>query len=174
MSWRCLRVRNRLALCVGDDLAERDRRSVERHLAGCPSCRDHLVRLRRAREAMICSEPVLETISPLWPALRGRLQDVQIGRRPERPWLPIGALAAASIAIAAVLWTQPYRSDARVANLSHPRDLTASHDSLPDSLPAFSQPRSPEWLVGDRRRLPPGTSYFHLERAQPPRGRGDF
>ena len=38
---RCAWVRDRLPLLAGDDWLGPDRRRVERHLIGCPTCRRH-------------------------------------------------------------------------------------------------------------------------------------
>ena len=49
---RCHWVRDRLPLSVGDDLRGLDRRLVERHLIGCPQCRQHQAALGQALETL--------------------------------------------------------------------------------------------------------------------------
>ena len=105
MGWRCFIVRKQLALFVGDDLTDGQKRTVKTHLEVCPSCRLHLAALQRSREAML--QCVAEHSLPgpsLWLSLRNRLEPPVHSRPVQLSWLPLGALAAASVAIAVMLW----------------------------------------------------------------------
>ena len=92
---RCRWVRRRLALLAGDpegrDLRWDDRRHVERHLIGCPSCRSERDTLTSAvgmlHEAG-ASTPVEADAPSIWPALS---QQICASRhvRPN-PWLGLG------------------------------------------------------------------------------------
>src|SRR5262249_43966282 len=81
---RCQWVRDRLPLLVGDDLRGPDRRRVERHLIGCPHCRQHQTTLRQALEALRTvaaapPAPVTADAPSLWPALARQIRE---SRRP--------------------------------------------------------------------------------------------
>src|SRR3954447_7113099 len=79
---RCKWVCDRLPLLAGDDLQGVDRRHVERHLIGCPQCRERQTSLGRAMEtlrvvAMTPSAPA--EAASLWPALERQIRE---SRRP--------------------------------------------------------------------------------------------
>src|SRR2546425_8758570 len=99
IAWRCLGIRKQLALLAGDDLPDSEKSRVWAHLNSCPRCHEHMAALRRAREAMLCSEAGDAQESPsLWPSLRSQLNERVQRRRAlepaQRSWLPIAALAA--------------------------------------------------------------------------------
>jgi predicted anti-sigma-YlaC factor YlaD len=79
---RCYWVRDRLPLSVGDDLRGLDRRLVERHLIGCPQCRQHQAALGQALETLrtvAASSPTAPDAPSLWPALARQIRE---SRRP--------------------------------------------------------------------------------------------
>jgi anti-sigma factor RsiW len=81
---RCQWVRDRLPLVVGDDLRGPDRRRVERHLIGCPQCRQHQTALGQALEtlraaAALTPAQVQPDAPSLWPALARQIRE---SRRP--------------------------------------------------------------------------------------------
>jgi anti-sigma factor RsiW len=79
---RCNWVRDRLPLLVGDDLQGPDRRRVERHLIGCPQCRQHHVTLGQTLGILRTAAtipPVPTDVSSLWPALARQIRE---SRRP--------------------------------------------------------------------------------------------
>lgn len=75
---RCEWVCERLPLHASDELMGLDRRLVERHLIGCPACRDRLESLRDTLDvfqvAAECPEASVEGPS-LWPALARQIQE---------------------------------------------------------------------------------------------------
>jgi predicted anti-sigma-YlaC factor YlaD len=79
---RCNWVRDRLPLTVGDDLRGLDRRLVERHLIGCPQCRQHQASLGQALETLrtvAATTPTTPDAPSLWPALARQIRE---SRRP--------------------------------------------------------------------------------------------
>jgi predicted anti-sigma-YlaC factor YlaD len=79
---RCYWVRDRLPLTVGDDLRGLDRRLVERHLIGCPQCRQHQAALGQALETLrtvAATTPTTPDAPSLWPALARQIRE---SRRP--------------------------------------------------------------------------------------------
>jgi len=79
---RCHWVRDRLPLMVGDDLRGLDRRLVERHLIGCPQCRQHQAALGQALETLrtvAATTPTQSDAPSLWPALARQIRE---SRRP--------------------------------------------------------------------------------------------
>jgi hypothetical protein len=79
---RCHWVRDRLPLLVGDDLRGMDRRRVERHLIGCPQCRQHQAALGQSLEILrtAAATSLAESDAPsLWPALARQIRE---SRRP--------------------------------------------------------------------------------------------
>jgi Putative zinc-finger len=96
----CRWVRALLPLWVGDggpeeceasseegDLSGQDRERVERHLVGCPSCREQQKALGRAFSALVAAkaEPPVDRAAPsLWPLLERRINGQQLSERPGR------------------------------------------------------------------------------------------
>jgi hypothetical protein len=79
---RCHWVRDRLPLLVGDDLRGLDRRLVERHLIGCPQCRQQQAALGQALETLrtvAAITPTKPDAPSLWPALARQIRE---SRRP--------------------------------------------------------------------------------------------
>src|SRR4051812_18082382 len=79
---RCKWIRERLPLLTGDELVGLDRRRVERHLIGCPECRQHRVALANALEILHTASaysPVSPEAPSLWPALARQIRE---SRRP--------------------------------------------------------------------------------------------
>lgn len=79
---RCHWVRGRLPLLVGDELRGLDRRRVERHLIGCPQCRQHQAALGQALRTLhtaAATTPVQNDAPSLWPALARQIRE---SRRP--------------------------------------------------------------------------------------------
>jgi anti-sigma factor RsiW len=79
---RCHWVRDRLPLLVGDDLRGLDRRRVERHLIGCPQCRQHQAALVQTLEILrtaAAASPAQSDAPSLWPALARQIRE---SRRP--------------------------------------------------------------------------------------------
>jgi anti-sigma factor RsiW len=89
---RCHWVRDRLPLLVGDDLRGVDRRRVERHLIGCPQCRQHQAALGQSLEILrtaAATSPAESDAPSLWPALARQIRE---SRRPSpKPALPFPA-----------------------------------------------------------------------------------
>jgi anti-sigma factor RsiW len=97
---RCHWVRDRLPLLVGDDLRGLDRRRVERHLIGCPQCRQHQAALSQSLEVLrtaAATSPAESDAPSLWPALARQIRE---SRRPS----PKPALALPSPLPLLVSW----------------------------------------------------------------------
>ena len=106
----CGRVQELLALSVGQDVSDEDRVETRLHMARCAACREYHVRVRagyqvleQVRVGTAAGHPYASSPS-LWPEVRARL----LARR-TRPaaqafnaWLPVGALAAACLALLVV------------------------------------------------------------------------
>ncbi len=171
MGWRCVRVRRQLALLVGDDLPEREKASVESHLSRCASCREHQASLQRCRDAFVGlrAETVDSKLADLlWPGLRGRLTSVETSRS-RRAWLPVGAMAAASIAMGVVLLNRPatlepvQSESSQNFNSETPEFADLLYASRAAELRATDSPSRSE--VDDAPEL--SSPYFHLESARP-------
>src|SRR5258707_7287888 len=79
---RCKWVRDRLPLLVGEELRGLDRRRVERHLIGCPQCRQHQASLGEVLGVLrtVAATAVAPVDAPsLWPALARQIRE---SRRP--------------------------------------------------------------------------------------------
>jgi anti-sigma factor RsiW len=172
MSWWCSSARRKIALLVGDDLPGGETSAVEQHLRRCPACREYFTDLTRAREAMLDTAVPDRVLAhrPLWPALCHRLDSgpAATGSRVSG-WLPVGALAAASLAIILVLLDLPASS--------HPRravDAAAAGPlvGVPDDLVVRRVADDP-WEFDDRGPWTPAgvisttPSYYRLETAAP-------
>ena len=172
MGWRCVSVRRRLALFAGDDLSEHEKRSVEIHLNGCASCRDRLAALRGSRDVIQQYQAVpsdLDTLPSLWPRIRHQLTQQELSRRPGRSWLPVSAVAAATIAMGVVLWNRPAHLEPFPDRA--PRSAIPTADSSDHEFNGVSIPRLQSEKMTSRSALEqgnsPGTPYFHLESARP-------
>ena len=172
MGWRCWCARRQLALLVGDDLSDPERRSVELHLSTCPACRERLASLERSHAAMLgdwgaAADSLAD--SSLWPSLRSCIAHTDLSRTQRRSLLPVGALVAASLAIATILWNRPagHSSDlgltlplnsGSIGTVGKPMDVV----SVPDLWDGESLDRMD---LSDESRM--RRSHFHLERALP-------
>jgi anti-sigma factor RsiW len=79
---RCRWVRHRLPLLAGGELGVEDRRRVERHMIGCPDCRDR----REGSESALSALRAASGISParadapsIWPALSRQIRESRHG-----------------------------------------------------------------------------------------------
>jgi len=124
MIWKrkCHRTRALLALWVGRDLHDDAETGVRQHLAECQCCRRHWQGLQAGQRVLEQSRCLPREIGSntgsLWPALRARMRSQQ--QNSMRPanwqrfnaWLPVGALAAACLAIVFAAQTNPpYNND---------------------------------------------------------------
>lgn len=108
----CRQAKRDIALCVGEDLTDADRRQkLRHHLTGCPECRAHFKRLKgmfHVLEQAECQQ-TYDTTDSLWPGLVGRLG------RPRPPlqgprfngWVPFSVMAAACVLLMIVMEMQP-------------------------------------------------------------------
>jgi anti-sigma factor RsiW len=79
---RCKWVRDRLPLLASDDLQGLDRRRVERHLIGCPPCREQQTALSQVLTTLrtaAATSPNRPDAPSLWPALARQIRE---SRRP--------------------------------------------------------------------------------------------
>lgn len=103
---QCRWVKRRLPLLAGGELEVQERRSVERHLIGCPDCR---ARRDSSAEALVALHRLGEEAPPpidapsLWPELARQIRETRHASPPALAWwerplpLPLGfaSLAAA-------------------------------------------------------------------------------
>jgi anti-sigma factor RsiW len=79
---RCRWVRHRLPLLAGGELGVEDRRRVERHMIGCPDCRDRREGSRSALSALRAVagiSPARVDAPSLWPALARQIRESRHG-----------------------------------------------------------------------------------------------
>jgi hypothetical protein len=156
---------------VGEDLSEQENGAVETHLRTCLPCRIRAEALRRSRQAIIqcrsIAGEVEELLPSVWPALKAQLVDRHPDRDTGPSWLPVGAMVAACMAIAVVVWNRP--AAVHAFPVTFQGTLSANADLEPDwaaglSSPTFEARSEVEgWPEATTKR---GT-YFHLESAVP-------
>ncbi|GEM_PF-6707563 len=172
MGWRCYWVRKQLSLDVGDDLPASDRAAIEKHLAACEVCRSYRESLERSRDAMLVTRDEFLAASSsesLWPAMQLRLPHTRDTMR--RSWMPAGAMAAASVAIAVLMVDRSGDSGGppRAAGYeSPPARFRTSTDFTGNTLDTSHRHSARFDMPDDSwdERFPART-YFHLEGAQP-------
>lgn len=115
MMWKrkCQRVKTLLALWVGRDLDEQGEQEARRHMAECPHCRGHWQRLQSGQQALeqagSAARSGEDRVVSLWPELRSEISARRefSQRQSVSGWFPVGALAAACVAIAVLGGTTP-------------------------------------------------------------------
>lgn len=102
----CREVDEQLAAYVDGEQAADTRRSMDAHLAACPSCRDHADHERTARELIRTHRGQLRTTAPA--GLQARCETASrpaasAARRPAiRIWIPLSLAATLLLAVAGV------------------------------------------------------------------------
>jgi hypothetical protein len=93
----CRQAQREIALLVGDDINDDDRRrDVERHVASCHACRERQAKIAAALGAMVSTEApgTFDSVHSLWPGLRRRLNR-PLSRGPAggnwKSWTPFAA-----------------------------------------------------------------------------------
>jgi anti-sigma factor RsiW len=178
---RCHWVRDRLPLLVGDDLRGADRRRVERHLIGCPQCRQHQAALGQSLEILrtaAATSPAQSDAPSLWPALARQIRE---SRRPNpepalafpsplpllvswlrhNPWPAFAFGLGPALLAAAIVTMSPGvipRKDAAVR--AHVADTTGPIAPAP-TLPLTVQTSVP--VADSRRELPPTSEPSSVE-----------
>jgi hypothetical protein len=138
MIWnpKCHRVKALLALWIGHDLSENGQEEARAHLAQCACCRSHWQKLQAGQRVL--EQTRVLPVSPtggdsLWPLLQAQMNARRrsLSRSPDwinlNAWLPIGALAAACLAILVSAQTTPLNNEDggdRHARVNRPNDLT--------------------------------------------------
>ena len=148
----CGWARRRLSLLAGGELAGADRRKVERHLLGCPGCRDRLESLKQSLFALgtLSSGAIPSPDAPsLWPALARQIREerrptVPFWSRPA-PW--IGAAMAASGLVVAGL------TASRAGHPARPSPSLATNPA-PSPPPHAPAPRRTSPAVSEVNSLP--------------------
>ena len=167
MGWRCFIVRRQLALFVGDDLTDGQKRTVETHLEVCPSCRLQFAALQRSREAMLQCGVEHSPIGPsLWPRLRSRLEPAELSRPVQPSLLPLGALAAASVAIAVMLWNGSGKSIS-ATSVPHGSSSVTGGQALMTNLSEYGGVSASAWPTERAGQSIPARAQFLLEQAHP-------
>jgi predicted anti-sigma-YlaC factor YlaD len=108
----CRQAKLEIALCVGEDLTDADRREqLRRHLTGCPECRTHFKQLKGMFQVLEEAEEqqTYDSADSLWPSLAGRLGQPRPRRQGPRfnGWVPFSVMAAACVLLMIVMETQP-------------------------------------------------------------------
>ena len=118
----CRQAKLDIALCVGEDLTDADRREkLRQHLTGCRECRSHLKRLKGMFHVLEKAEgqQTYDSADSLWPELVGRLGHP----RPKSPgphfngWVPFSVMAAACVLLMIVMEMQPETNTAVSSSL---------------------------------------------------------
>lgn len=144
MGISCLLYRNKLAALTSNALPEALAARVERHLQSCPDCLSEWAAQQRMAEALRAASPTLAAPSPfLWERLQSAIEAEAAPRTPARPPLrrlaPLGSLALAGAAAAAILVLRPQvpatTSSSTAPQVSSPASPapTQMHASLPPS-----------------------------------------
>jgi hypothetical protein len=108
----CRQAKADIALWIGEDLPDRDRREeLRRHVSACASCRQHYRRLKGTLQVLEHAdrEQTYDVSDSVWPALSQRIeQQAESGLRRARfnGWLPFVAMTAACVALVVVMETQ--------------------------------------------------------------------
>ncbi len=148
----CGWARRRLPLLAGGELAGADRRKVERHLLGCPSCRD---RLDVLEESLLALSTLSSGATPspdapsLWPALARQIREerrptVPFWSRPA-PWIGM-AMAASGLVVAGL-------TASRAVNSARPSPSVATNRTPPPR-PSAPAPRQTAPAVSEVNALP--------------------
>jgi len=101
-----------IALCVGEDLTDADRReNLRHHLARCPECRAHFKRLKGMFHVLEQADEqrTYDSTGSLWPGLMSRLGQPRPRMQGPRfnGWVPFSVMAAACVLLMIVMETQP-------------------------------------------------------------------
>jgi hypothetical protein len=106
----CKQARAKVALMIGNDLDASAVGDVQKHLAQCAGCREHLQRLSSCLEVL--QVPAAGAFQAdgesLWPRISVRLASQTAGQKPHRlsGWAPTLAVAAACTAM---FWVASYQ-----------------------------------------------------------------
>lgn len=154
----CRWTRSRLPLLAGDDLATTERRKVERHLIGCPTCRARSVSLAESLTALRSAAGVLARTDSesLWPELNRQIRR----SRHEPNAIPFGLYAIAAslfLGVGAIAFSALPRST--------PPTLEAS--SLPVARPALPPDNQKETIIAKTNRPSTGSPLEEPGRPNP-------
>lgn len=151
---RCRQIRHLLPLVAGDaegtDLSWTDRRLVDRHLIGCPSCRAHRDSLASAISVLQLAasvSPVSQDIPSVWPDLARQIR----GTRHPHPsrWFGLGfggsvGLAASLLLLGTVIGLlgsrlAPLPTTKVVTSSSFTESMLAPRPAVPETVPVSLQ-----------------------------------
>lgn len=155
----CRRAQREIALWVGHDLDEASARSLERHLACCPGCREHAQQMSRCVHALQNpeQEPREFHAYSLWPALSAKLSfaDKQLAAQRFNGWLPAMVMAASVACLLTAVFLRNGSSPERAER--QPTAVTPVRYS-PDE-EAFDWNLNRGSFVPDDQRVLPGGSW---------------
>ncbi len=180
---RCRWVRHRLPLLAGGELGVEERRRVERHLIGCPGCRDRRDASSNALDALrsLAGESPVPADSPsVWPSLARQIRQSRHASArpawwelpPARPWPAFGlALGLGVVVVAGLAKPSPRPTEATppaVAVEIPETDLEIA-DVLPSEIAPGRLARVSEARSKDRDRAfdPPQVLQFDLDHGTP-------
>jgi anti-sigma factor RsiW len=147
---QCRWVRHRLPLLAGGELGIVERRRVERHLIGCPGCRDQrdasndaLTALRSFAE----ESPARADAPSLWPALAVQIrQSRHVGPRLpwweiplSRPWFAFSVVVGVGVVLVSALRQAPVQEKDKPAP---PRVIAKKSAKVKPPVLAVSAPRA--------------------------------
>jgi len=95
----CKQAQTNIALWVGGDLSENDVALLERHVAICPGCREHHLRMEHVQQMLNVSNSPPSLEESIWPDLEVKIERHQKAFRREQfnGWVPAFAVAAACL-----------------------------------------------------------------------------
>lgn len=108
----CRQAKADIALWIGEDLPDRDRREeLRRHVSACAGCRKHYKRLKGTLQVLEHAdrERTYDVSDSVWPELARRIEQHSESRsRGARfnGWLPFVAVTVACVALVVVMETQ--------------------------------------------------------------------
>jgi hypothetical protein len=148
MIWnnQCRKTQRLLALATGNDLLESETAGMQRHLAGCPRCRDVQDGLQQSQRALEGLRLATVAEGPgawsVWPGVARQIRSLLgISAAPGwHQWLPTGTLAAACVAMIAILLATGVPSDGKLSAGSVPvssRHIQSISRNQPRSIPGY-------------------------------------
>jgi hypothetical protein len=146
----CRHARSDLALWVGHDLTDTQRRDeLRRHVARCPDCRSHYKRLKDSLRILEDADraPTYDAADSLWPELSSRIQRRAAQHGPSsrfNGWLPFVAVTAASALLVVMMETRPASQ--------------SSYPIAPISRDVFGGPGAPTIPISDPYRWHPSAT----------------
>ncbi len=115
----CSQVKRDIALWVGQDLDDAERRvEIRRHVSDCPGCRAHFQQMKRTLHVLERADraPTFRSTDSLWPAVANRIAQPHPVVRPGRfnGWMPFIAMTSACLTLMLVVNDRPATHEASI------------------------------------------------------------